>query len=62
MFHLIPNLEKKPDNIIIHIETNDAPYKNENVLYEWLKQIKYLIIDHHPEGYFYLLPHSPYRQ
>ena len=49
MFHLIPNLKKNPDNIIIHIGTNDAPYKNENVLYEELKQIKYLIIDHHPD-------------
>ena len=34
MFHLIPNLKEKPGNIIIDIETNDAPYKNENVLYE----------------------------
>ena len=49
MFHLIPNLKKNPDNIIIHIGTNDAPYKNENVLYEELKQIKDLIIDHHPD-------------
>ena len=49
MFHLIPNLEKKSDNIIVHIGTNDAPYKNENVLYEELKQIKDLIIDHHPD-------------
>ena len=43
MFHLIPNL------IIIHIGMNDAPYKNENVLYEEFKQIKNLIIAPHPE-------------
>ena len=49
MFHLIPNLKKNPDNIITHIGTNDASYKNENVLYEDLKQIKDLIIDHHPD-------------
>ena len=49
MFHLIPNLKKNPDNIIIHIGTNDAPYKNENVLYEELKQIKDLITNHHPD-------------
>ena len=49
MFHLIPNLKKNPDNIIIHIGTNDAPYKNENVLYEELKQIRDLIIGHHPD-------------
>ena len=41
--------KKKPDNIIIHVETNDAPYKNENVLYEELKQIKDFIIAHHPD-------------
>ena len=49
MFHLIPNLKKNPENIIIHIGANDAPYKNENVLYEELKQIKDLNIDHHPD-------------
>ena len=49
MFHLIPNLKKKPDSIIIHIGTNDAPYKNENVIYEELRQIKDLIIYHHPD-------------
>ena len=47
MFHLILNLKKNPDNIIIHIGTNAAPYKNENVCYEELKQIKDLIIGHH---------------
>ena len=47
MFHLIQNLKKNPDNIIIHIGTNNAPYKNENILYEELKQIKDLIIDHY---------------
>ena len=41
--------EENPDNIIIHIGTNDAPYKNENVLYEELKQIKDLIIDQNPD-------------
>ena len=47
---LISNLKKKkPDNIIIHIGTNDALYKNENVIYEELKQIKDLIIAHHPD-------------
>ena len=30
MFHLIPNLKKNPDKTIIHIGTNDVPYKNEN--------------------------------
>ena len=29
--------------------TNDAPYKNEDVPYEELKQIKDLIVAHHPD-------------
>ena len=29
-YHLIPYLKKKPDNIIIHIGTNDSPYKTED--------------------------------
>ena len=41
MFHLI-------DNIIIHIGTNNAPYKSENALFEELKKIKELIITQHP--------------
>ena len=63
-FHLIPNLKKNPDDIIIHIGTNDVPYKNENVLHEELKQMKDLIKAQHPDckNIFYLLPHSPYRQ
>ena len=49
MFHLIQNLKKNPDNMIIHIGTNNAPYKNENILYEELKQIKDLIRALHPD-------------
>ena len=49
MFHLIPNLKKKPDNNIIRIGTNDARYENENILYKELKQIKDLIMAHHPD-------------
>ena len=44
---LNPKTKKKPDNIIIHSRMNDAPYKNENVLYEELTQIKDLIMAHH---------------
>ena len=43
MFHLIPYLNKKPDNIIIHIGTNDGPYNNENTIYVEIKKIKELI-------------------
>ena len=48
MFYLIQNLKEKPGNIIIHIGTNDALYKNENALNEELKKNKNLIITHHP--------------
>ena len=48
MFHLIPYLNKKPDNIIIHIGTNDGPYSNENAIYVEIKKIKEIIRTHHP--------------
>ena len=34
--HLIPYLKKEPDNIIIHIGTNDSPYKTEYFIYKEL--------------------------
>ena len=49
MFHLIPYLNKKPDNITIHIGTNDGPYNNENTIYVEIKKIKELIKNHHPD-------------
>ena len=49
MFHLILYLNKKPDNIIIHIGTNDGPYNNENTIYMEIKKIKELIKNHHPD-------------
>ena len=33
-------LKKKTDNIIIHFCTNDAPYKNEDAIYNKLRSIK----------------------
>ena len=38
--------KKNSDNNIIRIETNGARYKNENILYKELKQIKDLIMAH----------------
>ena len=49
MFHLIPYLNKKPDNIIIHIGTNDGPYNNENTIYVEITKIKEVIKNHHPD-------------
>ena len=45
----IPYLNKKPDNIIIHIGTNDGPYNYENTIYVGIKKIKELIKNHHPD-------------
>ena len=47
MFYLIPYLNKKPNNIIIHIRINDRPYINENVIYVEIKKITELIKTHH---------------
>ena len=39
-YHLIPYLKRKPDNIIIHIDTNDSPYKSEDLIYKDLLNVK----------------------
>ena len=49
MFHLIPYLNWKPDNITIHTGTNNTPYSNENAIYMEIKKIKELIKTHHPD-------------
>ena len=43
-YHLIPYLKKEPDNIIIHIGTNDSPYKTEDFIYK----VEKTIIKFHP--------------
>ena len=47
-YHLIPYLKKKPDNIIIHIGTNDSPYKSEDLIYKEFLKAKQTIHKHHP--------------
>ena len=47
-YYLVPLLQKKPDNIILHFDTNDAPYKNEDEIYKELKSIKYFTNKQHP--------------
>ena len=32
-YYLVSLLKKKPDNIILHFGTNDAPYKSEDDIY-----------------------------
>ena len=48
-YHLISYLKKKPDNIIIHIGTNDSPYKSEDLIYEEFLNVKQIIHKHHPD-------------
>ena len=47
-YHLIPYLKKEPDNIIIHIGTNDSPYKAEDLIHKELVNVKETIIKFHP--------------
>ena len=46
-YHLIPNLKKQPNNIIIHIGTNDSPYKTEDLIYKELVKVNETIIKFH---------------
>ena len=48
-YHLIPYLKKKPDNIIIHIGTNDSRYKSEDPTYKELLNVKQIIHKLHPD-------------
>ena len=45
--HLIPYLKKEPDNIIIHIGTNDSSYKTEAFTYKELVNVKETITKFH---------------
>ena len=53
-YYLVPLLQKKPDNIILHFGTNDAPYKNEDEIYKELKSIKDFINKRHPSCKVYI--------
>ena len=48
-YHLITYLKKKPDNIIIHIGTNDSPYKSEDLISKECLNVKEIIRKHHPD-------------
>ena len=48
-YHPIPYLKKKPGNIIIHIGTNDSPYKSEDLIYKEFLNVKQIIHKHHPD-------------
>ena len=39
-YYLILYLKKKPDNIIIHIGTNDSPWKSEDLIYKGFLNVK----------------------
>ena len=53
-YYLVPLLQKKPDNIILHFGTNNAPYKNEDKIYKELKSIKDVINNQHPSCKVYI--------
>ena len=53
-YYLVPLLQKKPDNIILHFGTNNAPYKNEDKIYKELKSIKDFINNQHPSSKVYI--------
>ena len=48
MYHLIPYLKKEPDNIIIHIGTNDSPNKTEELIFKELVNVKETITKLYP--------------
>ena len=47
-YHLILYLKKDPENIIIHICTNNSPYKTENFIDKELMNVKEAINKCHP--------------
>ena len=47
-YHLIPYLNKELGNIIIHIGTNDSPYKTEDFIYKELVNVKETITKFQP--------------
>ena len=46
--YLIPYLKKEPDNIIIHVGTNNSLYKTEDFIYKELVNVKESINKFHP--------------
>ena len=49
MYHYaIPLLEKKPENIILHLGTNDAPYKFDTNILKDLIELKNFILEKWP--------------
>ena len=47
-YRLIPYLKKEPENIIIHIGTNNSPYETEDFIYKELVSVKEAINKFHP--------------
>ena len=47
-YHLTPYLKKEPDNIIIHIDTNNSLCKTVNFIYKQLVNVKETIIKFRP--------------
>ena len=41
-FFVVPHLKKKPDNIIIHVGTNNAPHSSSYEIFHEIQRLKYL--------------------
>ena len=46
--YAVPSLEKKPENIILHLGTNDAPYKSDTDILKDLIELKDFILEKSP--------------
>ena len=47
-YYAIPLLEKKPESVILHLGTNDAPYKSDTDILKDLIELKDFLLDKSP--------------
>ena len=57
--YAIPLLERKPENIILHLGTNDAPYKTDTDILKDLIELKDFILENSPSCRKITLSSSP---
>ena len=49
---VVPHLKKKPDNIIIHVETNNAPHSSSYETFHEIKSMRNFILKYLPSARF----------
>ena len=59
--YAIPLLERKPENIVLHLGTNDAPYKTDTDILKDLIELKDFILENSPSCRKITLSSSPVR-